>query len=230
MIDYNKRLVSPSTDPVPKEELNAYAEDVKFAGADLLHCDVMDGEFVPRKTINEYVVADLRKANILPLDIHLMIRKPHKKIRKYAKMKPEFITIEYEAFEKARHLIKCLKVMRRRKIRGGLAIAPRTSVAVLVPFLGLIDTVLVMGVEPGRSGQTMDPMTVHKVAELNMLRQRYKANLFIEVDGGVTPENAEELYNAGANSVVSGSYVYNAISRRAAVARIKGEDLDTIFG
>lgn len=229
MIDYNKRLVSPSTDPVPKDQLIEYAEDVKFGGADLLHCDIMDGEFVPRKTIDSSAVSELRKSNILPLDVHLMIKKPHKKIKRYAKLKPEYITIEYEAFEKARHLIKCLKVMKRYKLHGGLAIAPRTSVAVLVPFLGLIDTVLIMGVEPGRSGQVMDPMTVHKVAELNMLRQRYKSNLFIEVDGGVTPENAEELYNAGANSVVSGSYVYNAISRRAAINRIKGEDLDTVF-
>lgn len=229
MIDYNKKLVSPSTDPASKEELHEYVEDLKFGGADLLHCDIMDGEFVPRKTIDNYTVAELRKKNVLPLDVHLMVMKPHRKIRRYAKLKPEYLTIEYEAFEKARHLIRCLKIMRRYKLHGGLAIAPRTSVAVLVPFLGLIDTVVVMGVEPGRSGQVMDPMTVHKVAELNLLRQRYKANLFIEVDGGVTPENAQELYEAGANALVSGSYVYNAMSRRAAITKIKGEDLDTVY-
>ncbi len=229
MIDYNKRLISPSTDPVPLNELNDYVKDIKFGGADLLHCDVMDGEFVTRKTYDQKVVSVIRRSSPLPLDVHLMVEKPHKKIKKYAELKPEFLTIEYEAFYKARHLVKALKILRRYKVKGGLAIGPRTSVAVLVPFLGLIDVALVMGVEPGMSGQAMDPMTVHKVAELDLVRRKYKANLFIEVDGGVNPQNSNELYEAGANSLVSGSYVYNSLSRRSAINRIKGEDLGTIY-
>jgi ribulose-phosphate 3-epimerase len=225
-IDYSKKLVAPSTDPVKVDELSTYIPELIFAKADLLHVDIMDGIFVKRKTYDFRVPKILRKRFDIPLDIHLMIDNPKSNYKKFLSARPQILTVEYEAFEYEEDMKKVLKGIRKAKIKSGIAIAPETEVSKLTNFLDYVDSVTIMGVTPGASGQKLDESVLSKINELNDFKKKFKKDLIIEFDGGVNNKNASDLYNRGVNVLISGSYVYNMLSRRHAINMLKG--IDTI--
>lgn len=217
-----KRYVSASTEPIELKDVPTYANEMINCGADLLHCDVMDGVAVKKITYDYAMVRKLKNLyKKFPLDVHLMIDDTIGEIRNYIKCRPWGITVQYDYFDYEKHLIKCLKKIKRARIKAGIAISPSVPVSYIAPYLKYLDIILIMGVVPGRGGQTLIEETILKVKEASAIRDRLKKSLIVSFDGGVNLENAEKIYNAGADIVVSGSAINNCFSHKYAIESIK---------
>ena len=217
----DKLLVAPSTDPVKTvEDIIKYVDEIKN-DADLLHCDIMDGKFVENKTFSYDVLRIIKERTLLPLDVHLMVENPTKLIKNFIQSGANIITVHYEAYKSKNKLIKDLKQIRKWGLLSGLSIKPNTEVTEIVSLLGYCDFVLVMSVEPGKSGQKFIEHTYSKISELNKIKKDYCARLKIEVDGGINPEISHKLKNLGADVIVSGSYVYLSDDRQMAISNLR---------
>ena len=186
-------------------------------GANVIHVDVMDGHFVPNISIGVPVVESLRKATKLPLDVHLMIERPETYVEAFAKAGANRILIHQEA---TCHMDRVITAIHEHGAEAGVAINPATPVAMLSEVLGIVETVLVMSVNPGNGGQKFNPGAYEKIRQLKQLRSRYNCAFRIEVDGGVGPENAGELVLAGADTLVAGTSVFHTPDAAAAVRRL----------
>jgi ribulose-phosphate 3-epimerase len=196
-------------------------EDVRVveeAGADVLHVDIMDGHFVPNISLGIPVVASLRKATRLPLDVHLMIEQPELYIEDFIRAGGNRILVHQEATV---HLDRALAMIRELGAEAGAAINPATPVGMLSEVLDKVDTVLVMTVNPGFGGQKFIPNTYEKIRQLNQMRARHNASFRIEVDGGVDPGNTAELAQAGANTFVAGTSIFHTADPAAATRQLK---------
>lgn len=214
-------MIAPSTDPI--RSINGiidYAESIKH-DADFLHCDIMDGKFVENKTYSYVGVASINEKTLIALDVHLMVSEPSKDIDKYLQAGANILTVHYEAYVDKKKLINDLKKIRQSHTLSGLSIKPQTPVSEILPYLSYTDVVLVMSVEPGKSGQKFLDETYQKVAQLNKIRSDYNVNFKIEVDGGVNPSVSERLKQCGADILVSGSYVYNSEDKIAAISSLR---------
>jgi ribulose-phosphate 3-epimerase len=190
---------------------------VELAGAAVIHVDVMDGHFVPNISMGVPVVASLRKATRLPLDVHLMIERPGDYIEAFAKAGASRIIAHQEATV---HLDRIVQHIHEQGCEAGVAINPATPVAMLREVLDRVETVLVMTVNPGFGGQEFIPQTVSKIQELRELRSRHTFGFRIEVDGGVTLENAAELVAAGSETLVAGTSIFHTPDPGAAVRQM----------
>ncbi|MCL6480930.1 MAG: ribulose-phosphate 3-epimerase [Firmicutes bacterium] len=191
---------------------------VEQGGASLLHVDVMDGQFVPNLSIGVPVVASLRKATALPLDVHLMVEGPERFIAAFAEAGADMISVHQEATP---HLDRAVALIRECGASPGVVLNPATPVATLSEILDRVDFVLVMSVNPGFGGQKFIPATLGKIQQLRELRARYHSAYRIEVDGGVGPENVAELVRAGADILVAGTSIFHAGDPAEAVRRMK---------
>jgi ribulose-phosphate 3-epimerase len=191
---------------------------VEEGGADVIHVDVMDGHFVPSISIGLPVVASLRKATRLPLDVHLMIERPEEYIERFVLAGASRVLIHQEATV---HLDRALTMIRELGAQAGAVINPATPVATLTDVMGKVDTVLVMSVNPGFGGQKFIPGAIEKIRQLNQWRARYNGAFRIEVDGGVDAENTAELAQAGANTFVAGTSIFHTPDPAAAVRQIR---------
>lgn len=179
---------------------------VERGGATLLHVDVMDGHFVPNISIGLPVVASLRKATRLPLDVHLMIESPEQYIQSFAEAGADMISVHQEA---TAHLNRALTMIREHGCRPGAVINPATPVSALSEVLGSVDFVLVMSVNPGFGGQKFIPGALDKIRQLRSIRERENQSFRIEVDGGVGLENVTDLVRAGAEILVAGTSIFH---------------------
>ena len=191
---------------------------VERGGAAMLHVDVMDGHFVPNISIGVPVVASLRKATRLPLDVHLMIESPESYIQAFAEAGADMISVHQEATP---HLDRALAMIREHGCRPGVVINPATPVGTLSEVLGNVDHVLVMSVNPGFGGQKFIPGALGKIRELKLIRERYNHSFRIEVDGGVGPENVVDLVRAGASMLVAGTSIFHTPDVAEAVRSLK---------
>ncbi|HUJ33331.1 MAG TPA: ribulose-phosphate 3-epimerase [Candidatus Acidoferrum sp.] len=191
---------------------------VEAGGADVIHVDVMDGHFVPNISIGIPVVASLRKATRLPLDVHLMIQQPEEYVEDFIRAGADRVLVHQEA---TAHLNRALEMIRESGAQAGAAINPATPVVMLSDVLDKLDTVLVMSVNPGFGGQKFIPNAFEKIRQLNQWRARYNASFRIEVDGGVDLENAGELAQAGANTFVAGTSIFHTPDPAAATRQIR---------
>ncbi|HEV2490923.1 MAG TPA: ribulose-phosphate 3-epimerase [Candidatus Acidoferrales bacterium] len=196
------------------EEIRA----VEQAGAAVIHVDVMDGHFVPNISMGVPVVASLRKATRLPLDVHLMIERPGDYIEAFAKAGANRIIAHQEATV---HLDRIVEHIHEQGCEAGVAINPATPVAMIREVLDRVETVLVMTVNPGFGGQKFIPQTMTKIQELRELRSRYTFGYRIEVDGGVTLENAAELVTVGSETLVAGTSIFHTADPGAAVRQMR---------
>mgnify|MGYP004502201943 FL=1 len=169
---------------------------------DYVHVDVMDGKFVPNKTMPFSEIKNIGKYTSKRLDIHLMVEDPSKYIPLYASLNAEYITFHVEVDE---DIEESLKMIRNYSIKAGLAIKPETKISELVPYLPYLDLVLVMSVEPGAGGQKFIEGTEDKINELRELLDTYHSQAVINVDGGINDVTCKKCYNA--DIVASGSYV-----------------------
>ncbi|MGE5664796.1 MAG: ribulose-phosphate 3-epimerase [Deltaproteobacteria bacterium] len=188
------------------------------AGADLLHVDVMDGRFVPNITIGPPVVAAIRKAATLPLDVHLMIVEPERYIEAFAEAGADVITVHAEATP---HLQRAVARIRELGKKAGVALNPGTSLSAVEWVLTDVDMVLVMTVNPGFGGQAYIPSMTGKIELLRSQLSRSGLAVDIEVDGGIKEDNVAQVVKAGANVIVSGSGIFGTKDYAKTIAAMK---------
>jgi ribulose-phosphate 3-epimerase len=213
-------LISASTNPPNECDLLQYIKELSNMEVDYIHCDIMDGKFVANKTFNHKIVGKINKLTSKPLDVHLMAQKPWKFVGKYIKNGADIVSVHYEAFDNSKLLKKTLEKIRRKGVFASLAISPNTEVSEIEPFLPYCDMVLVMSVDPGKSGQQFIQSTLDKLENLTKLVKKQGINLVIEVDGGVTSDLAQTLKTYGVNIVVVGSHLYTSHNRAKTVQSI----------
>ena len=223
MSDEKKRLIAVSTENVEVNNLLDYIHEVEFAGADYLHCDVMDGIVVDNFTFDHKVVKAIAKKTKLPLDVHLIMDDTRKYVRKYTSIRPRpaIITVQYDLFYYERQLRKTLKIIRRYGVKAGLALSPNIPVSYILPFFNLCDVVVVLGTEIGEKDTVLDESTLLKIGQLMDLKKRYKKDLIIEFGGGVNKENSSRIFDAGVDIIVSGRYVQESFSKKYAVQKLR---------
>ena len=180
---------------------------IEKGGADFVHCDVMDGQFVPNITFGAPVVKSLVGKTKLPLDVHLMIEHPEQRIPDFVTPQTEYIVVHQEA---CKHLHRVIQQIHDLGIKAGVSINPATPVSMIKPILGDVDLVLVMSVNPGFSSQKFIPSTVLKVCELDEIRKSEGLSYQIEIDGGVSLDNCQMLKEAGVDIMVAGSACFGA--------------------
>ncbi len=197
--------LAPSILSADFARLGEQAQAAVEGGATLLHVDVMDGHFVPNITIGPPVVASLRKATEVPLDVHLMIENPDQYIPAFADAGADWISVHQEA---CTHLHRSLELIASKGVKVGVVINPATPVQTLGEVLDMVDFVLVMSVNPGFGGQKFIPASLDKVRKLVTMRNAKGAGFRIEVDGGIGRDNIGEVVRAGAEILVAGNAVF----------------------
>lgn len=217
-MSYARIEIAPSILAANFAKLGEDVRIVEEAGADIIHVDIMDGHFVPNISLGIPVLASLRKATRLPLDVHLMIEQPEFYIEDFIRAGGNRILVHQEATV---HLDRALAMIRELGAEAGAAINPATPVTMLSEVLDKVDTVLVMTVNPGFGGQKFISNTYEKIRQLNQMRARYNASFRIEVDGGVDLENTAELARAGANTFVAGTSIFHTADPAAATRQLK---------
>jgi ribulose-phosphate 3-epimerase len=196
---------------------------VESAGARMLHVDVMDGHFVPNLTLGPPVVESLRKATGLTLDVHLMIEDPDHFAPIFIEAGGNQILVHQEA---CRNLDRTLHMIRDHGAKAGVVINPATPVAVLDEVLEIVDSVLVMSVNPGFGGQAFIPNSLKKVRQLAVQRRERRLQFAIEIDGGITLENVADAIHAGVDWVVAGTSIFHTVNPGAAFERMRQVALD----
>lgn len=220
-----KKMLSISSEPTKSfGELLEYANEIANV-ADFMHCDVMDEEFVERDLLSLDTIKKLNANSLILLDVHLMTRDLKSAYTEFVKAGANILTVHLESFKSPKRLMKVIKTIKKNGALVGISFKPSTPIENVIDFVNMVDLVLVMSVEPGKSGQNFMPETYKKVEYLNDYRKTNNLNFFIEVDGGIVPEIAEKLYSLGANILVSGSYVYNSQDKKIACERLRGENI-----
>ena len=216
----NKIKVSPSILSANFADMGAEVKSLETNGADMVHCDVMDGVFVNNISFGIKMVEDIRKYTKLPLDCHLMIVHPEKYVERFAKAGADIITVHYEACRD--NLEEVLTLIKSTGVKCGAVINPDTPVSAIEKIIPLCDMVLVMSVFPGFGGQKFIRESLDKLREIRAIINKLGKDIDLEIDGGVTLDNAQEIIEAGANVIVAGSAVFNAPDRAKAISVIRG--------
>ena len=211
--------IAPSLLAADFGKLNEEISEVNKSSASLLHLDVMDGQFVPNISFGVPVIDAVAKVSTKPLDIHLMIVDPDRYLSTYAAFKPEYLTIHLEA---STHLHRSIHQIKELGCKPGVAINPHTNIESLKDTIKDIDLVCVMSVNPGFGGQSFIENTYDKVIALKKLINETNSNTLIEIDGGVTKNNAEKLSHCGADILVAGSSVFRTPSIVEAITALHG--------
>lgn len=190
------------------------------AKADIVHCDVMDGIFVPNITFGMKMVADIRKLTALPLDVHLMIVHPERYIEQFCDAGADFVTVHAEATE---HLHRAVQTIKKCGARPGVVLNPGTPVEAVKYLLPDVDLVLLMSVNPGYGGQEFIPQILDKIKELRQLAVSMNRRIEIEIDGGVNETTAPQITEAGADILVAGNAIFTSRDPAALIKKFKGE-------
>lgn len=216
-----KVVVSASSMPAGRNMSSQleYLQRVTNYGTDMYHFDVMDGTYTKAKTLDYTYFEQLREKSAVLFDTHLMINRPEKVIMKYIKHGADIISVQYEAFSEPADLIKLLKKIKKHKKMVGLAIDLDTKIDVIDTFIKYLDIVLIMSVKTGKGGQTFNKSALKKIKYVRSLNPE----ILIEVDGGINEDTASQCVRAGADILVSGTFIYNNDAFEA-IQQLKGKN------
>jgi ribulose-phosphate 3-epimerase len=217
------KKICPSILSADFSKLYEEVKDVESAGADIIHCDIMDGHFVPNISFGPDIVAKVNEITSLPLDVHLMIDNSDKYIEKFIDAGADYISVHYE---NNLHLNRLINKIKSFKVKAGVVLNPSSPVCLLSDIIDYADFILLMSVNPGFGGQKFIPNSIDKVRELKQMIDEKKLKCDIEIDGGVGPENIKQISDAGANMFVCGASVFKNKDRKKAITKMK--DLLTI--
>jgi ribulose-phosphate 3-epimerase len=212
------KLIAPSILSADFARLKEEIEAVEAAGADWVHADVMDGHFVPNITFGPLVVAAVRRATKLPIDVHLMISDPDRFIGEFAEAGATHISVHVETCV---HLNRTLQLIRDCGARPGVVLNPATPIETIRWILEYIDFVLVMSVNPGFGGQAFIPNSIAKIAGLRRMISEMGLRTLIEVDGGVSEQNIAQIASAGADVFVAGSAIFKSPDYRSTILSMR---------
>jgi ribulose-phosphate 3-epimerase len=213
-------IVAPSILAANFARLADEIHRVEQAGADWLHCDIMDGHFVDNISFGPEIVAIVRKETKLPLDVHLMIQRPDQFVARFVKAGADSITVHVE--REANHdVAKTLRAIRDAGCRPGLSLNPATPFNAVEPFLDKIDALLVMTVHPGFGGQTFRPEMMQKVKRAVQWNGSHARRIDIEVDGGINAETAKLSIENGANVLIAGTSIFHARDYSEAIQNLR---------
>lgn len=216
--------IAPSILSADFSDMGGAVKKLEKCGADLIHCDVMDGSFVEPITFGAQMIKNIRPFTVLPLDAHLMIEHPKTQIKFFAEAGADIITVHYKACKKISdaYLEETLRLIKSYGVKCGVAVNPDVPVESVFPVFPLCDTVLLMSVYPGYGGQKFIPEALEKIKKAREYAVRInRPDMDIEVDGGVTGENAKAIKEAGANVLVAGSAVFKAADAASAIAALR---------
>lgn len=199
--------LAPSILTADFARIGEQVHEAELAGADYIHVDVMDGQFVPNLTLGPIVVEGIRRATRLPLDVHLMVVEPERQLQAFAEAGASIMTVHAEA---TRHVHRAVDAIKQTGARAGVAINPATPTVMLEDILPDLDLALVMSVDPGWGGQRFLSLALDKLRSVRELIDRRRLGTELEVDGGVNEETAPLVLAAGATVIVAGSAIYNS--------------------
>lgn len=211
------RIIAPSVLSADFLNLGRDIEMLNQSKAEWIHLDIMDGLFVPNISFGLPVVQAIRKATTKTLDVHLMIEQPERYITAFADAGADVLTLHYEA---SRHLHRAMQQIRDAGMKAGVVLNPHTSVELLQDLLPYLDLVLLMSVNPGFGGQKFIPQILDKTVRLKKMIEKRGLEVLIEVDGGVNAETAAQLFDAGADALVAGSYVFGSEDPQKTIERL----------
>ena len=212
-------LIAPSLLSADFSNLKKDIEMVNESEADWFHLDIMDGHFVPNISFGIPVVEAIKKYSEKVLDVHLMIKNPGEYVEKFVEVGADIITVHVEACKE--NTIHILKEIKKRNIKAGLAINPNTDYKVIQEHINLIDMVCLMGVFPGFGGQKIIDSTFQRCKGIREIIVKNGGRCHLEVDGGVTIENAKKLLESGADVLVAGSYVFHSNNPKKSISMLK---------
>jgi ribulose-phosphate 3-epimerase len=212
------KIIAPSILSADLANLSQQLRYVEIGGADWIHCDIMDGHFVPNLTFGPILVKAVKRCTHLPLDVHLMIENAADFLEDYIKAGANYLTVHQEAVV---HLNRTVNRIKELGAKAGISINPSTPVDTLKDTAEYADLILIMSVNPGFGGQSFISNSLRKVKELVKLRDELKANFLIEIDGGMSKDTITEASKAGVNVFVAGSSIFNSDNISAATAELK---------
>ena len=213
--------IAPSVLAADFANLQRDIEMINESDADWFHIDIMDGVFVPNISFGMPVLRDIKKHAKKTIDVHLMIVNPDQYIETFATLGADILTVHWEA---CTHMHRTIQAIKAAGMKAGIALNPHSSVNQLNDIIKDIDLVCLMSVNPGFGGQSFIENTYNKVTELNELIQSSGSDCQIEIDGGVTNENAKKLVQAGANILVAGSYVFKSSNPTDTISKLSNLD------
>ena len=212
------KLIAPS---VLAADLSNLAQQIRFTeigGADIIHCDIMDGKFVPNITFGPIVVKAVKRTTKLPIDVHLMIEDPDNFIEDFISAGADYISVHQEEVV---HLHRTITRIKELGAKAGVVLNPATPVSTLSDILEFIDFVLIMSVNPGFGGQKFIESSIKKIKQLSKLRSEMNLKFMIEIDGGIDSKNIKRVSDAGCDMFVVGSSIFNQDNISAATTELK---------
>ncbi|MEI7810999.1 MAG: ribulose-phosphate 3-epimerase [Ignavibacteria bacterium] len=212
------KLIAPSLLACNFLNLSQQIRSVEKGSADLLHCDIMDGHFVPNITFGTFIVKAVKKIAEVPLDCHLMISNPDNYLEDFVKAGAEYITVHQEAVI---HMNRTISRIRELAAKPGVAINPATPVSTLENIVEFVDMILIMSVNPGFGGQSFIESSLRKISQAAELREKLGLKFLIEADGGIDSDNIKRVSDAGCDVFVAGSGIYKYEDITAKTAELK---------
>ena len=212
------KLLAPSILSADLSQLSQQIKVVEDNGADWIHCDIMDGHFVPNITFGPVLVEAAKRSTNLPLDVHLMIKNPDKYLEDFRKAGADIISVH---FEEVVHLNRTIVKIKELGAKAGVVINPSTPVSFIKDIAEYIDLLLIMTVNPGFGGQSFIPNSLRRISDAVKLREELNLNFLIEVDGGVSKSNINSIKETGCDVFVAGSSIFKADNIAAATKELK---------
>lgn len=198
-------ILSPSLLSADFKKLGLEIEEIDRAGAEYVHIDVMDGQFVTNISYGMPIIRSIRSCTEKVFDVHLMIEEPIRYVKDFAECGADIITVHVEA---CKDVAATLQEIRKLGVKPAITLNPETPVSAVEPYLGMVDMVLVMSVKPGAGGQKFIPESLDKVRKIRHLLEEKHINADIEIDGGINTDNVRAAIDAGANVIVAGSAIF----------------------